>query len=105
MSRTTANMEYAFENAATTVKHMGENLAEVLPKSAIEGFWEAMRLGGAKPDVADEYFDGLRHAVDRINAMLTDLEREIGAAHHIVATGVHKTPNASTSGGRRHLVL
>lgn len=105
MSRTTLNMEYALENAAACVKGVRRNLAEVLPDAAIQGFWEAMRLGGAKPDVADEYFSGLGHAIGRIQEMLDDLEKEIGGAHHIVATGVHKTPNGSASGGRRHLVL
>jgi hypothetical protein len=105
MARTTTNLLDALHNAHSVTQGTQHNLDEVIPDSVVEKFFEAMRLGGIAPSKADEYYFSLRHSMKAIRELLDSLDREIGAAQHIIEAGVHKTPHTAAGHGRTYLML
>lgn len=100
-ARTTTEMLDALAEAVTSIKAIDDKLGEVMPTSTVEKFWEAMRMAGVESSRADEYFHSLDHASKVAAEGLHSLIREFGAMQHIIAAGVHKSPNRAGN----HLVL
>lgn len=105
MATPSTMVEGAFIAALHFMKKAREVIDESVPSNVAEKLSQAMLEGGAKKDVIEEHFYSLQHSVKTIDEHMERLIKEMGAAQHIIAAAVHKTPGARSTGPRRHLVL
>lgn len=104
-AQTTDHVLAALEDIKLSLKGALDVVQETVPPKIGRNLHEAMRNGGANPVVADEYGSSLTHWLSTLRDDLNSLMKEVGAAQHIVATGVHKTPEAPNGTFRKYLVL